>query len=250
MANIIRCKLPDGVHRFKPFTVADYRDFLLVRNDIQHRPEEEQREIIAELISDYFSEYPKTWQAFIFLQVYSGSIGKTKVPVTYTCPTCGKERKSPFTIYQDELKAPEIEVAGIKIRFTFPETYYENKAQMISENISEIFYENHWIKWKDLSEDNQVQIIDAIDIESLETVISKMNPIDLHIKFGCCINKTKKYTDIVEVFKLLVNPDEIFMFYQINHLLVKNNYTLDSIMGMIPVERNISLTLVEKDSKK
>ena len=37
MANIIRCKLPDGVHRFKPFTVEDYRDFLLVRNDIEHR---------------------------------------------------------------------------------------------------------------------------------------------------------------------------------------------------------------------
>lgn len=56
MANIIRCKLPDGVHRFKPFTVADYRDFLLVRNDIEHRSPQEQKEIIADLIDDYFGE--------------------------------------------------------------------------------------------------------------------------------------------------------------------------------------------------
>lgn len=56
MANIIRCKLPDGVHRFKPFTVEDYRDFLLVRNDIEHRSSQEQKEIITDLIDDYFGE--------------------------------------------------------------------------------------------------------------------------------------------------------------------------------------------------
>ncbi|MGZ7259794.1 T4 family baseplate hub assembly chaperone, partial [Streptococcus pyogenes] len=51
MANIIRCVLPDGVHRFKPFTVADYRDFLLVRNDMQHKTYEEQKVIIKELLA-------------------------------------------------------------------------------------------------------------------------------------------------------------------------------------------------------
>jgi hypothetical protein len=45
MANIIRCKLPDGIHRFKPFTVADYRDFLLVRNDMLSKEIKEQKDI-------------------------------------------------------------------------------------------------------------------------------------------------------------------------------------------------------------
>ena len=59
----------------------------------------------------------------------------------------------------------------------------------------------------------------------------------------------KKYTDIVDVFKLLVNPDEIFTFYQINHTLVKSNYSLNSIMKMIPAERGFVLKLIEKDKQ-
>ena len=250
MANIIRCKLPDGVHRFKPFTVADYRDFLLVRNDIEHRSPQEQKEIIADLIDDYFGEYPKTWQPFIFLQVFAGSIGKTKVPVIFTCPKCSKEKTAPFEIYQKELVEPELDVAGIKIRFSFPEKFYDNKALMISENIKEIYYNDEWYPWNDLTEENQIQVIEAIDIDSLEKVIASMNPINLTLRLGCCERHVKTYTDILEVFKLLVNPDEIFTFYQINHSLVKSQYTLDSIMQTIPVERGIALTLVEKDHKK
>ena len=43
MANIVRCELPDGVQRFKPFTVEDYRDLLLVRNDMNTKSEEDQK---------------------------------------------------------------------------------------------------------------------------------------------------------------------------------------------------------------
>lgn len=53
MANIVRCEMPDGVHRFKPFTVADYRDLLLVRNDMNNKPVEEQKQLLDELLEDY-----------------------------------------------------------------------------------------------------------------------------------------------------------------------------------------------------
>ena len=58
MANIVRCELPDGVQRFKPFTVEDYRDLLLVRNDMNTKSEEDQKQLIAELMDDYFHDHP------------------------------------------------------------------------------------------------------------------------------------------------------------------------------------------------
>lgn len=250
MANIIRCALPDGNHRFKPFTVADYRDFLLVRNDMEHRTPEEQKEILSDIIDDYFSEFPKTWRPFIFLHVFAGSIGKTKMPVAFTCPECGKKKSTLFNIHQKELKCPEIEVAGIKIKFNFPEVEYDDPAQMITENIASIFYNKKWIPWNELTEENQLQIIDAIDIDSLEKILEQMIPINLELKMHCCKKHDLKYNNILDVFKLLLNPDEVFTFYQINHMLVKSQYDLNSIMNMIPVERGIALALIEKDTKK
>lgn len=250
MANIIRCKLPDGVHRFKPFTVQDYRDFLIVRNDIQHRSPEEQKEIMMDLIDDYFNEYPKTWQPFIFLQVFVGSIAKTKVPVTFECPKCKKEKTVPFEIYQKELVQPEFEIAGVNVKFTFPEKHYDNKALMITDNIQSVQSEGNWYDWKDIDEESKIQLIDSIDMETLEKILEAMNPINLTLRLACCERQIKKYTDILDVFKLLVNPDEIFTFYQINHTLVKNSYSLNSIMSMIPAERGFVLKLIEKDNTK
>lgn len=210
MANIIRCSLPDGMHRFKPFTVADYRDFLLVRNDMIHRSPEEQKDILEDLLDDYFHEYPKTWRPFIFLHVFSGSIGKTKMPVSFTCPKCEAKKNTAFNIYQKELKSPTLSVAGIKIKFNFPEKEYQSKALMITDNINSICYQGHWIEWEKLSEENQIQIIDAIDMKSLDELISRMSPINLELRMRCCDETVIKYTDIVSVFKLLLNPDEVF----------------------------------------
>ena len=81
MANIVRCELPDGVQRFKPFTVEDYRDLLLVRNDMNTKSEEDQKQLIAELMDDYFHDHPVEYRPYIFLKVFLSSIGKTKIPV-------------------------------------------------------------------------------------------------------------------------------------------------------------------------
>ncbi|QQG32126.1 baseplate protein [Citrobacter phage CkP1] len=250
MANIIRCTLPDGVHRFKPFTVADYRDFLLVRNDLMNKSPDEQNTILNELLNEYFPDFPETWRPFIFIKVFTGSIGKTKIPIAFTCPVCEKNKQTLFNLDVGDLKSPEVSVAGLTIYFNFPSKYYSDKGVQISENIKSIKYNNDIIPWNELSEQNKLQVVDAIDLESLEKIIEQMTPFRLTLRMSCCQRKDIVYDDFLSIFCLLLNPDEVFSFYQINHMLVKNNYTLDSIMNMIPIERSIALSLVDKDNTK
>jgi hypothetical protein len=250
MANIIRCVLPDGVHRFKPFTVADYRDFLLIRNDLQHKSYEEQKKVLNEMLADYFGDYPETLRPYMFMKVFTGSIGKTKIPVMFTCPTCEKQKQVLFDLSQPDLVEPTITVAGIDVAFKYPEKEYDDKAAMIYDCIKAIKYNDKWYDWKELSEDNQIQVIEAIDFTTFEKVYTQLTPMRFELKMKCCEIRTNIYEDILSVFKLLINPDEIFSFYQINHTLVKSSYDLGSIMNMIPIERSIALSLVEKDNKK
>lgn len=249
MANIIRCKMPDGVYRFKPFTVADYRDFLLVRNDMTNKSEEEQIKLLDEMLEDYFADYPKSWRPYMFVQVFTGSIGKTKIPVAFECSKCGKTKQTLFNLHQEELLSPTIEVSGLKIKFKFPDEIIEDKTKMVIDNIDTVEDENAVYKWANLSEEEQVAVIDSITLESFELLMKQMSPLNFTLKFGCCVKREQTYTRLLEVFKLLLNPDEVFSFYQVNHLLVKNHYNLESIMQMIPIERSIALSLVEKDLK-
>lgn len=249
MANIIRCKMPDGVYRFKPFTVADYRDFLLVRNDMNNKSEEEQIMLLDEMLEDYFADYPKSWRPYMFVQVFTGSIGKTKIPVAFECSKCGKSKQTLFNLHQEELKTPEISVSGLTISFDFPSEITEDKTQMVLDNIKTIQDEDGTYLWKDLDEENQLAVIDAITLESFESLMKQMQPLDFTLKYGCCVRREQHYVRLLDVFKLLINPDEVFSFYQVNHLLVKNHYNLESIMQMIPIERSIALSLVEKDLK-
>lgn len=250
MANIIRCVLPSGVHRFKPFTVADYRDFLLVRNDMTHKSPEEQKQAIDEMLEDYFHEFPVSLRPYIFMKVFTGSIGKTKIPVAYTCPKCDKVMQTLFDISLKDLPEPSVSVAGIDIYFKFPEKEYEDKALMICDSIEAIKYNNTRVQWDSLSVENQEKVIDAIDYETFESIYKQLVPMRFELKLKCCDLRTNIYDDILSVFKLLINPDEIFSFYQINHTLIKSSYDLNSIMSMIPIERSIALSLIEKDNKK
>lgn len=250
MANIIRCVLPDGVHRFKPFTVADYRDFLLIRNDMTHKSLEDQKQALDEMLEDYFPQFPSSLRPYIFMKVYTGSIGKTKIPVSYTCPKCDKSRQTLFDISLKDLGEPSVSVAGIEIFFNFPEKEYEDKAVMICESIKAIKYNGKVYDWASLDVENQEKVIDAIDFETFESIYKQLVPMRFELKLKCCDLKTNIYDDILSVFRLLINPDEIFSFYQINHTLVKSSYDLNSIMNMIPIERSIALSLIEKDNKK
>lgn len=250
MANIVRCEMPTGVYRFKPFTVSDYRDFLLVRNDMNNKSPEEQKELLDELLADYFHEYPKSWRPYLFVQLYTSSIGKTKIPVAFECSTCQKGKQFLFNLSQTALKNPSIKVAGLTLEFNFPDEPDEDTTRMILSNIKTISDESGTYNWDNLTPEDQLAVIDAIDFEALEELLQQMKPINFTANFGCCTKHSVQYTDIVSIFKLLLNPDEIFPFYQVNHMLVKNNYDLQSIMAMIPIERSIALSLVEKDLKK
>lgn len=250
MANIIRCKLPDGIHRFKPFTVADYRDFLLVRNDMATRPEEEHAQILDELIDDYFSEYPSSWAKYIFLQVFTSSIGKTKVPIVYECPTCGKKHKRLFNLSQDDYVNPTVKISDdLEIIFSVPDEIDDNAAELLYKNLYRIKFKGKEYNWTDLDQDTKNNIVELITQDVFEEIIKKLKPIYFEITLGCCERHTLKYDTFESVFKLLINPDEIFPFYEINNILVKNNYGPDAIMNMKPFERNIVLALIEKEAK-
>lgn len=250
MANIVRCVLPDGVHRFKPFSVSDYRDFLLIRNDMNTKTLDEQELILNEVIEEYFRDIPPAWRPYAFLQVFTSSIGKTKIPVSYECIECNKVKRVLFNLHQKALINPCVDVAGIKIQFKFPDNDSGDLVSLIKDNIHSVSDSDSTYLWVDLSDDDRLNVINAIDSEAFEKIIKSMKPIHFELNLGCCKPRTIVYNNILDLFKLLIHPDEVFTFYQINHVLVKNNYDLSSVMNMIPVERNIALSLIEKDIKK
>lgn len=250
MANIVRCILPDGVKRFKPFTVSDYRDFLLVRNDMNTKTPEEQINVINELMEDYFPDVPERLRPYVFLQVFTSSIGKTKIPIAYECSECKASKKTLLNLQQAGLNHPEVSVAGIKIKFKFPRKNTESVVSLIKDNIYQVSDSSTTYLWDDLSDEDKVSVVDALDAESIDKVIQMMKPLSFTLKLGCCKPTTIVYESIVDLFKLLIHPDEIFTFYQINHVMAKNHYDLSSIMNMIPIERSIALSLIEKDLKK
>lgn len=249
MANIVRCKTPAGILRFQPFSVSDYRDILLVRADMETKTDEEQRAMLDELLNDYFPDYPKAWHPFLFLSRYTSSIGKTKIPVQFECSKCGKKKQFLFNLAIDELKTPSIDVAGVRLDFNFPDEIKADLTAMILDNIVSVTDSEKTYLWSELDEKSKSAIIDIIDYESLEQLVKQFRAFTIKVKYGCCTKHSVEYTDILDVFKILVNQDEIFIFYQVNHMLVKNNYNLESVMKMIPIERNIALSLVEKDLK-
>ena len=135
MANIVRCKLPSGTHRFKPFTVADYRDLLIIANEMRDNPDEADS-IVNGMLEDYFGDYPESWRHFIFIKVFTTSIGKSIMPVTFTCPKCKKTRKTALNLNLDSLKIPEINTAGVKIKFKFPDKVVESISDYVRHNIA------------------------------------------------------------------------------------------------------------------
>ena len=104
--------------------------------------------------------------------------------------------------------------------------------------------------WQELPEEVREQVIDSISFTEFEEVVKQMHTIKIEQKVKCCESHDLRYIGLLPLFKLLLNPDELFLFYRINHLLTKSNYSISDLMNMYPVERNIALTLVEKDVKE
>ncbi|ADG60098.1 gp51 baseplate hub assembly catalyst [Acinetobacter phage Acj9] len=251
MANIIRCKLPDGVHRFKPFTVSDYRDFLLVRNDLTDKDLNEQEELIDEMTLDYFPNYTKSRRHHIFLSAFLGSIGKTKVPIVYECPICGKEQKRLFNLSPKPLTNPVVELQdGISLEFNFPDEVSDDPAEMALNSVKAVYQNGNRFEWGNLPQEKRDEVLNLIEFDAFEKIIQAMKPFHYEMNLRCCESTTLVYDDLCSIFKLLINPDEVFPFYEINHILAKHKYSIESIMNMLPIERSIALSLIEKDNKK
>lgn len=258
MANIIRCVLPDRVCRFQPFTLADYEDFLLLRNHMESLPDEEDHKVIVnELLEDCFPEYPPHYRPYIFVKKFSGSIGKTKIELVYKCPICDFEHKKILNIAQEDFVEPELQIGNVMLKFKIPEKVNEDASKAFLENIKECVISDEVYDWNQLDESVQDQIMAAIDFKMIESVVDRLYPVNFKVNFHCkktdkCKELTKQtvaYKDITALFKLLLTPDEIFNFYDINHTLVKANYDYASLMSMMPAKRNMILSYVERDKK-
>lgn len=249
MAKIIRCHLPTGVQRFEPFTVADYRDFLLIRNEIQNNPDDKYK-IIDELLEEYYGDYPEEYRGYIFLLVLTSSTGKSKIPVSFECPVCGKTKRHLFNLEQSPLKKPVIQTAGIELSFRFPKVISDDYGKLFLDTIDTVKDDQGEYPWDSLSDEDKAQVIEAITYQDFEKLIERLHPLYFTLTTRCCESHKLVYDNIVDIFNLLLNPDEVFTFYQVNHLLTKSSYSIGDIMNMIPLERNIALSLVERDSKK
>lgn len=249
MANIIRVKLPDGVHRFKPFTVADYRDFLLIRNDIVTNLEE-QTEIVDELLEELYPSYDAGVRGYIFMKVLTSSIGKTLLPLQYECRQCGKKHRIMLNLSSKELKKPTIEVDNIKLNFKYPHKITDDYADVFLKSIDSIEHEGQEYKWASLDEDTKTQIVDVITYDKFEEILTKLRSININQTIRCCKNTELQIHSPLDLFKLMFSPDEIFIFYRTNRLLNKSEYAMSDIMNMMPIERNIALGLLEKEVQK
>lgn len=245
--NIIRVKLPDGVKRFKPLTVSDYRDLLLIRNEMKSNPEERQ-EILDQMLEELYPEYAKFEREYIFLCVLIASIGKSKIPLSFECPSCHKDVKFLLDIHQQPLTKPELKINNITFKFRLPTEHAEPDV-LFRETIDEVSDGESTYKWKDIPEYHST-LIDMISFNDFEQLTKQFSPIKVDRTVTCCKQHVIKYNRLLELFELLVDPNEIFTFYRINRVLAKHQYQLADVMNMFPVERSIALTLIEKEMKE
>ncbi|APU01981.1 baseplate protein [Aeromonas phage L9-6] len=245
--NIIRVKLPGGTKRFKPFTVSEYRDLLLVRNEMRSNPKERQ-EILDELLAEMFPEYTPFEREYIFLNVYIGSMGKALVDATFKCPKCGSTHRIRLKLTQEPMKAPELTVNNITFKFKMPEKS-EAPDVLFNKTIDNISDGENEYNWSDLV-DQHDELIDMISYEEFVELSKSFRSIKVSQKIQCCVEHDLSFDNMLELFEVLLNPDEIFNFYKINRALVKYDYSLDDVMSMMPVERSIVLSLVEKELKE
>ncbi|UYD57618.1 hypothetical protein OFDDKENP_00242 [Aeromonas phage B614] len=244
--NIIRVKLHGRTVRFKPFTVEAYRDLLLIRNEMRSNPEE-RADIFNGLMEEMYPEYTPFEREYIFLNVFIGSMGKAMVDATFKCPRCKKQHRLRLKLTQEPMKAPTLKINNITFKFRIaeksdsPDETFRNTIDKISDG------ENEY-SWDDLVDQHDA-LIDMISFDEFAELSKEFRSIKVQQTIQCCVKHELVFDNMMDLFEVLVNPDEIFNFYKINRALVKYDYSTADIMGMLPVERSIVLSLVEKELK-
>ncbi|AHY25445.1 baseplate hub assembly protein [Serratia phage PS2] len=250
MANILRVKLPTGTTRHKMFTVQDYRDFILIRKDMEENPSESET-IFNELLEELYPDYPPEYRGYLFVEVLTSSIGKKVIPIVFSCQ-CKHEITMNLRLHLPELKEPVIETAGIKIHFKIPVKHYEDDALKFQESIYKVSDQDSVYLWEELSQDEKNQVIEAVDFNAFQEAMKILQPVQITQKIACpnCGQVHVVQRDSAcEIFKLMIAVDEIFLFYRVNRLLVRNSYSNQDVMSMLPLERNIALSFIQKENQ-
>lgn len=251
MANLLRIKLPEGVQRFRMFSVQDYRDFILIRKDIEDNPEEQ--EIFDEMLEELYPEQDKSYRGYLFINALTSSLAKKVIPIEYVCPNCKGDVQVGLNMRLPSLQTPIIETAGLRITFKYPSKEYEDPAKKFYDCIYKVADDTNEYLWSDLSEEDKDQVINAITYVSFQEAIQKISPVMIKQDVRCrkCGHvKTIIRDSALDVFKLLLSPDEIIIFYRINRILTRAGYSNADLMSMLPLERSIALSLVEKENVK
>ena len=250
--NLVRCKYPDGtVKRFPLMDVSDYRDLLMIRADMDPRSEEEQKAIIEEVMERYLPDVPKNYRPYVFCSIYLSSLGNTYVPLVVECPTCKKEIKINVNFEPKDISDIEVSTKyGIKLKIKYPEDD-SNIVEHIQKNIISVQDSVKTYDWKELSNEEKIAVIGAIDIDVMNEILNKSNPVFKKISIKCCGNPIDiEIRDMLTMFKLFIHKDEINNFYMVNHRMATMNYDIKSIMSMTPMERTVYLALIERDLKE
>lgn len=244
--NIIRVKLPHKTARFKPFTVGEYRDLLLIRNDMESNVAD-RKAIFDELLEELYPDYTPFEREYIFLNVLNGSTGKAMVDATFTCPKCGATHRLRLKLSQEPMTYPELTVNNITFKFKMPnapgapDSIFLETLYKVSDGVSEF-------DWDDLRSQHDA-LIDMISFEEFSELAKSFKPIRVEQHIKCCVDHHIQFDNMQDLFMVLINPAEVFNFYKINRALVRHDYSIADIMGMFPVERSIVLSLVEKELK-
>lgn len=251
---IVRIKTLSGYKRYTPLTTKDYRDLIFIRSDLDHQEYEEKIKILDEMLEELFPDLDKLERGYAFIELFVASVGKDTIPIVYDCPTCSESIKTLFKLTQKQLEYPTVEIGDLKITFELLENYTSDlDPELFLNSIRTIEQAGVVYDWEDIKEDEKLELLKLIDYDQFENIIEKMSPIFLKLRLKCrCMEKPKEYiyTQFLNIFELLINPDEIFNFYRINHSLVGENYNLSDILDMMPAERNFYISMVEKDKTK
>lgn len=244
--NIIRLKMPEP-KRFKAFTVSEYRDLLVIRNEIQSNAADE-KQIFEEMLEELYPDYTMMEREYIFINVLLASIGKDKIEAVFNCPKCKRKSNMLLNLRQQPLGTPTLKVSNITIKFKYPDKRYD-LAELFFKCVDTVNDGENTYEWSKLTKADKDAVVDLISYETFKELASQLLMIDTYQTVTCCTKHEIKYNDALSLFKVILNPTEIFQFYRINHVLAKHDYSIGDLMNMMPFERSLVLTLVEKDVK-
>lgn len=265
MLKPIRIKLPSEdfpVYRTRPLRVSEFRDLLLIRYQMGVEPTEESIMIADEVLADLFPDAPIKYRPYIFLVVYCDSRGLDIVQIKHKCPACSAESTVGVSIKPGPLERPSMELLnGVTLNYNYTDPFDMNSLDFIGiveKTIHSVSVGDEEYEWTELDQETKDMIIDSIDYHKFMEYIKGLSVIPAFPiqNAACCdvakANKTDhiQFEGFYELFRFLLNPDEINLYYRSNKAMINSGFTLKDIEDMAPMEKSITLTLIEEELRR